>query len=103
LRTSRDTRGFGRLCWFGRSRCSASLGIGVNTSYHLIRDHHIAIRFDMLGKNTGSRRWDLEHDLVGLDFDENFVLCYSLARLFFPLKKCSLSNRFRKLRNFNVM
>ena len=48
-------------------------GLGVDLGDHLVGDAAVAVVLDDLRQHAGGRRRHLEHDLVGLDLDQDLV------------------------------
>ena len=89
----------------GRSRCrrcrSTGLAFGVDAGDQLITDHRGAIGLHQFGQHTGTRRRHFEHDLVGLDLDQDLVHRHGVAGLLLPLQQGGLGNRFGQLRDLD--
>jgi hypothetical protein len=101
-----DADGSGDRCGCRRCRRSrgnrAGFAVGVDSGNKLIRNNGTAIANHDFGEHAASRRRNLQHDLVGLDFNQDFVHGDSLARLFFPLQHRGLGHGLRQLGNFDV-
>ncbi|EDT08719.1 hypothetical protein BgramDRAFT_4373 [Paraburkholderia graminis C4D1M] len=98
---SRSRRRFGSRLHFGFDGSGASLAFGVDLGDDLIGRDGVAVVRDDLREHAGRGCRHFEHDLVGLDFDENFVLRHSLAGLLLPLQHGGFRDRLGQLGNLD--
>lgn len=93
-----------RRLHFRGARCglrSTCLRFGVDRRDHLIGDHGVTVVLQHLCEHARGRCRHFEHDLVGLEFDQDFVLRDCFARLLLPLQHGGFRNRLRKLGDFD--
>ena len=88
--------GYGRRRARGRSR--GPLAFRVDRRDDLARHHRGAIALDDLAERPARRRRHFQHDLVGLDLDQDLVGDNRVAGLLLPLQQRGFGDRFRQLR-----
>ena len=64
--------------------------------------HRAAVGLDDFAQHARSRSGNFQNDLVGFDFDQDFVSLDHFARLFFPFQQGCFGDGFRELGNQNV-
>jgi hypothetical protein len=74
---------------------------GVDLGDDLFADAAVTVVLDDLRQHARSRRRHLEHDLVGLDFDQDLVGLDRLTGLLLPLQERRFADRLGQLRNFH--
>ncbi|SAK96215.1 hypothetical protein AWB82_07008 [Caballeronia glebae] len=99
----RDRRGlhFGVARSGDGGRRVACFGFGVDLRDEFVGGDDIAVVLDDLRQHASRRSRHFEHDFVGLDFDEDFVLGDSFTRLLLPLQHGRFRDRLGKLRNLD--
>src|SRR5690606_30481945 len=87
----------------GRGRGSGGgLAGGVDAGQHFARGDGAAVALDDFSQHARSRGRHFQHDLVGLDFDQDFVRFDGCARLLLPGQQGRFGNGFGELGNDDV-
>ena len=100
---SRCCRGGRSSGWCGCSggRCSAGHGRGVDAGDQLVSGDGCTVGLDELHQHASGGRGDFEHDLVGFDFDQDFIGNNGLACFFLPRQHGGFGHGFGQLRDFD--
>jgi hypothetical protein len=88
-------------CWRGGRGGSADLAVGVDAGDQLFGSHRAAVGHQNFRQHAGGGRGHFQHDLVGLDFDQDFISGDNVTDLLFPLQHGGLSHGLGQLRNFD--
>ena len=83
-----------------RSR-GAGLAFGVDLGDDLVRHHGAAITHHQLSQHASRRCGHFEHDLVGFDFDQDFIGSNSFTGFFLPGQHGGFRHGFRQLGDFD--
>ena len=77
-------------------RCGGA-GCSIYAGDELIGGDRGAVAFDDFDQGAGRRGRHLQHDLIGFNFDQDFIGLNGFARLFLPLQQRGFGDGFRKL------
>ena len=90
--------GFSRRRRGGSRSCSTC----VELAKQLTAEHGVPFVFNDFAQHAIRFCQHFHDNLVGLDVDNEFVTLYRIARLLVPGRNGAVSNRFRKLRGFDL-
>lgn len=85
----------------GFAAAFAGAAAGVDRRDHLVGDDRVTIVLQHLREHARGGRRHFEHDLVGLELDQDFVLRDGFAGLLLPLQHGRFRNRFGELGDFD--